>query len=623
MGKVSGITTLALLKANFDEGMDYLEMFMPFILNIIWEETEDLVELGEVQKLVKKKFDINIPPEVVSNLLNKAKRRGAIKREAGKYFKIHEFEFDQDLNKKQKSISRQLNKIGTELNKFLKVESIELESDDDALAILFKFLSNQELELLLDIEYENKPIDSSALKSRQMRAVAKFIKDVCLKDPILADYLDNILTGFVLQNALLLKNIATPSKVFDDLQIFLDSGFLLGLLGWKGAARELANKDTVELLKATNAHIAVFEPTVDELKRILFTYERNLGTQKGRERLWQGPITRHVLAERLTPSDIKQAISLIEDNLQFKYGISIHTTPERKADYTMNEEDLAKRLGEKDKDKPSNRITHDIDCVAAILTLRKGNKPKTLDNTKAIFMTGSSTVVNIVKSWYEESKGSHVSPIIHHLTIANIAWLKRPDLGANLKINELVALCTAALKPKPETWSKFLDHLRKLEKSGEITSAETVTIITSNFIESELVAMEDHEEDVDSSSVSEIVDRVKHSLISDSKKREEDLKTEIELKDESLSTIDSNINNISNIITNILFVIAALLIILGSFYILPGVSEWLELGITGYIVASMIAIFTAISLITGFRLSDYKHSLSGRIRELFTKVIKE
>lgn len=493
---------------------------------------------------------------------------------------------------------------------------------DNALAILFKFLSNQELELLLDIEYENKPIDSSALKSRHMRAAAKFVKEVCLKDPILTEYLDNILTGFVLQNALLLKNVATPSKVFDDLQIFLDSGFLLGLLGWKGAERELANIDTLNLLKATDAHLAVFEPTVDELKRILYTYQNHVGTQKGREYLWQNSITRHVLSEKLSPSDIKQAISLIDKKLEYDYGITIHSTPTRKLKYTSDEDKLALKLGLENEENPKKRITHDIDCIAAILTLRKGRKPRTLDTTNAIFMSGSSSVVKAVKEWYEESVGMHVPPIIHHLTISNIAWLKRPDVGAKMKVNELVALCTAALKPKKETWDKFLKHLKKLEKSGDLTSDESVAIVASDLIETELANLEDHEEDVDSNSVGEIVERVKHNYDVESKEREQKLKSEIQTKNQEIGVIDSNIILFSKRITNFTFYIIALIIILGSFYILPGVSEMLNLGLWGYFLATLIAILTAIALISGFKLKDYKKNMIKKVQSKLITILK-
>lgn len=623
MSKVSGLTTIALLKANYDEGMDYLEMFMPFVLNVICEDKSEIIEIEEVQKKVKDAFEINIPQEVVKKLLNKGKRKGALIREGGKFFKNKDYKFNTDLKKKRKDIDRQLNTIGNKLFEFLQDEGLVLNGKDDALAILFKFLSNQELELLLDIEYENKPIDSSTLKSRQMRTVAKFVKEICLKDPILSKYLDSILTGFILQNALLLKNVATPSKVFDDLQIFLDSGFLLGLLGWKGAARELANKDTLDLLKATNAHLAVFEPTIEELKRILYTYQRHLGTQKGRESLWQSAITRHVLSEQLTPSDIKQAISLIENTLEYRFGINIHETPERKPKYTHDEEKLAQKLGVKNEENPSKRIIHDIDCVAAVLTLRRGKKPRTLDTTKAIFMTGNSRVVKDVNEWYKKEGGDqHVSPIIHHLTISNIAWLKRPDVGAKMKINELVALCTAALRPKQETWDKFLKHLKKLEESGELSTDESVAIVASNLIETELASLEDHDEDVDSSSVSEILERVKNSYDVEAKKREEKLKSDIGIKNQELGTIDSNLIRISEGITSALFYSSALIIILGCFYILPGVSEYFDLGITGHVIASIIAILTALALIKGFKLNDYQKSVSLKIQNKLSTILK-
>jgi len=615
MSEVSGLTTIALLKANYDEGMDYLEMFMPFVLYIICEQSKDLVEVETVQESVKNVFDINIPQKTIKTLLNKAKRKGAVLREGGKYLKSNDYNFDQNLLQKRKNIERQLNAIGLSLLEFLKKENILIDSVEEALAILFKFLSNQELELLLDIEYENKPIDSSVLKTRQMRGVAKFVKEKCLKDPQLAEYLNNILIGFVLQNALLLKNIATPSQVFENLRIYLDSGFILGLLGWKGAARELANKDTLELLKSTNAFVAVFEQTVAEIKRILYAFEVKLGTQHGRENLWQSDVTRYVLSEKLTPSDIKQEISLLERKLEFDYGIAIHETPDRVTQYTQDEKSLAKKLGAKDINKPSKRIIHDIDCIAGILTLRKNDKPTTLDNTNAIFMSGSSSVVYSVREWHEEKIGKHLPPIIHHLTLTNIAWLKRPEVGAKIKVNELVALCTAALRPKKETWDKFLKHLKKLEDKGDLTTEESVAIVASKMIEKELITYEDDENEIDSNSIYEIVSKVKDDYRKEAIKVQGQLENDLLQKNNTLKNVDNNISYISKIVANIFFWFSVSVIVLGSIFLFPNIFDQFNIGVVGYVLPAIIIILTAYSLIFDFRLWEIKNKVENFIKE--------
>lgn len=122
MKKVSGITTIALLKANYDDGMDYLEMFMPFVLNVICDDDSEIIEINSVQRKVKESFEIKIPQEVIKKLINKAKRKGAIKREGGKYFKITDYKFDTDIKKKRKNIDRQLNLIGERFFEFLKTK---------------------------------------------------------------------------------------------------------------------------------------------------------------------------------------------------------------------------------------------------------------------------------------------------------------------------------------------------------------------------------------------------------------------------------------------------------------------------------------------------------------------
>ena len=52
---------------------------------------------------------------------------------------------------------------------------------------------------------------------------------------------------------------------------------MLRALGFEGEAAQVATREGLDLLRETNARFAVFDKTVDEIKRILGLYEHTLG----------------------------------------------------------------------------------------------------------------------------------------------------------------------------------------------------------------------------------------------------------------------------------------------------------------------------------------------------------
>ncbi len=153
---------------------------------------------------------------------------------------------------------------------------------------------------------------------------------------------------------------------------------------------------------------------------------------------------------------------------------------------------------------------HDVDAVSAILTLRSGRRPSSLDDAWAVFATTSSSVVRTVVEWYRESGEGGISPVVHCLALSNIAWLKKPASAARRKLHELVALCAAALRPSRKVWDSFGRQLRELQQAGQMSSDEYVATVVSELTEARLVEL-DEDAEVEAETVLEVVERVKAS----------------------------------------------------------------------------------------------------------------
>jgi len=216
-------------------------------------------------------------------------------------------------------------------------------------------------------------------------------------------------------------------------------------------------------------------------------------------------------------------------------GLQIRVAPHRVEEYTSGEMALAQRLADPiKKDELEPRGMHDVDCVAGVLTLRKGHRSNKIEDIGAVFATSSPLVIQNTRLWWEDDEHeTGISPIVHIRALANLAWLKKPSLSTDFKIQELVALCTATLRPSNDTWRRFLKHLESLYNSQRLTSDEMTAIVVSAMSDRllrEAEMEEEDPEDIDAGTLDEVVERVKISYKAQAEERELELKDEYETK---------------------------------------------------------------------------------------------
>ena len=517
-----GLATLALLKTNFDEGHDHIGMFQPFIRDAISGLGKDDFQVHEIKDAIFSRHGLDVPSHTLGTLLKRTCRRGFVRREYGRYFRERNFP--------QSNISESIAKINAEhshltvaLRNYLANHHQPLETDEDALALLLKFLELNHVGMVLDEPYQEQKDSGDASSRSKTRLVARFIKEVVLFNDRLTAILQRMLEGFILQNALLLKDISAASRKFKDLHVFLDTRLVLQVLGYQGEHSQVATTQMIAMLKRTGAQVEVFEATIKEIKTVLHFYQQRLGTSQGRNSLDPTtPLTRFFFINRYTPADVAQMIALLDQSVR-QADLPIRPAPERIPRYTLDESDLARRLAKTDTPESEPRVWHDVDCVAAVLTLRGSTFPQDVDNAKAIFVTATGLVIKNVTEWFRQQlEGGHLEgkterllpPVAHHGALSNVAWLKLPASGQKLKLSELVALCSAALQPTHKTWDQFKRHLRNLQASGVVSSDETAAILANQFTDVHLSHLEDHltdDTDVDSDTLDEIIQRVSDS----------------------------------------------------------------------------------------------------------------
>lgn len=521
-----GLATIALLKARLDKSQDYIGLFMPFVTDAIANIGKTNFIISDVQQKIQERHNIAIPQHSIAILLKRLSKDRKIKYDSKHYVNLGKVK-PSGVQLKKQANERNNNLLADQFIEFSKDNNFDIESRDKALELIINFLEDNKVSFLL--EFNDADHTSSLLSAEENKIIAEFIQSIVFVDSKLKEILKSILEGLVVYNTATLEDVSYANRKLKGLNVFLDSQFLFQLLGYENDAQKNLANETIELLRKNDVQLLVFDKTVYEMQRILKFYEVNIGTSYGIRKISRNLMGRYFISNNYKQSDIRQISALLIENLT-KIGISTKQTPQRKPEFTFDEKKLAEILSDKTKDNINEeepRVVHDVNCAAAILTLRGHNRSTNLVLTKYIFATSSFQVVNNVTTWYRNEEKATVGPFIHVRILTNIAWLKKPELSTNLKLHELITLCQSILRPSREVWKMFIEHLDKLERENKITSKESVAIVVSDLTESKLGELEP---DATISSVDEIINEVKANYRREADYKVEKFKSESDLK---------------------------------------------------------------------------------------------
>lgn len=633
-----GLATLALLKVNFDRGRDHLDMFMPFVADCVSAHPTDDFTTEEIRASLVTRHGLSLPESVLATLLVRSKKRGDLTRQAGRYIRMRGKLDHADISSTRDEIAGEHANVAEALRQYAATRGLVVPSDEEALALILRFFERFHVAMLVDEAPGSLVRLDEVLSRREAAVVARFLERTAVTDPARQQYVTRMLEGYVLQNALLLKDISIINRRFRWLAVYLDTGFILRVLGLAGEAHASSTRETLDLLRATGADLRVFERTLEEVERILRVYQNKLRTHEGILSLRPTDVTRHLLVSHYKPSDVATAIALIRQNLT-QLGIVVRPYPERDSRHTLDERSLTDRLRRPEESELEPRVTHDVDSVAAILTLRQGERPRSLDNARAVFATTSASVIQTVRDWYRACGESGVPPVVHAWALSNAAWLKKPTAMTAQKLHELVALCSAALSPNPKAWRHFVSELKRLGREGQFTSSQQVAVVVRELAACNLCEIEG--EDPDCKTIAEVIERAREeeeartrqtvALVQAegdrqiAKADEARLAAEQALADERsarASVVEAQRQQdlllrgraltVARIVAGGAFLAAGLLIALGVGLMLPTAfpeGNTLLVTIAAWGVAGLVAVFSVMNLVSGTSLQALRAQL--------------
>lgn len=480
------IPTLAVVKVNWDERHDYIQNFVPLIAHSLAQDEEEAISLPEVQRRVQTDWGLTIPQAALKAILSRAKRDGLVRKEHGVFKKNPEALDEADLGSLRESALREHAALVSQLADFANDRFGRNWTPEEAEKALTSFVDVQIEPILAASISGEKLLKLPKSNGFGSVVVNRFVLEVAANDPSAFGYLETVVKGTVLASVVYLDEaFRSGTTHLGDVEIFLDTPFLLLALGFAAAELRSPCTEMLDLLRHQGAKLRVFDHTVKEIEGVLDHAARCYRTAGKAE--FPGDVIEFFLSENLESSDVEVMIAGLDERLG-ALGIERVTTPDHTEGLALNEADLEKRLGEEIGYRNDEAKVKDVNSLTAVHRLRGGQACHRIDTSKAIFVTTNTSLVHSSRTYFREAYGVDGFPLcLSDSGLTAIVWLMEPREASDLPRKQMLANSFAALNPPDKLWRRYLAEIRRLHAAGDITDEDVGLLVFSSEARSELV----------------------------------------------------------------------------------------------------------------------------------------
>lgn len=495
------IFSLALLKVNWSKGVDYIDCFLPLLINTIISSGTKTIDIDNVTKFrgeILKEYGLDIPSPALITILNRAKKRGYFKIDSGLFHIVEEKINLDDNTKVRAEINRAYNFVIKSIQKFIEKNSPkEISfSDEEVSDGLLAFLKNHDADISFGAE--NLSILPKIKAPEKLKyLICWFVVDNWESNPMLVNYLKDISIGHAL-SSLILYNEFNPFKgKLENLDIYLDTPFILSLLGINGEQRTQLSEEILTQLKNDKANVFILQTT---RKEVLGNLDNCKNTLKKGNGVSQSRSVRMCVENNIKAEDIEQIIADFSFKLE-KYGIAENQVPDYQ-DYELiiDESELFDTIiecyekinrGEKEPrkletikkslpDYIEKTIQRDVKVLSGIYRFRKGKMPVSIKEAEAIFVTTSSGLAFASRVFENKlnKRNNTIPTCFTDIFLSTLIWIQNPVLADKINEKRILSDCYAGMSPSEDLVKQYENELKKLKDRGRINDATYLSLRT-------------------------------------------------------------------------------------------------------------------------------------------------
>jgi hypothetical protein len=410
------ISSLALLKVSYDrQRKDYFDNFVPMIAECLRRSPEDVVSLPNLQSDLREQFGLSLPQNAIRTVLKRTSKQGYVRMESKVYYRNEDKLEDLEFHDEQRRVMQEHDSLIREFVEFCSRHLGVEHSPEDAEIALQLYLEENQLQLVNAVT-DGTVVPPTGRSVRNFRyLVSSFVRHLQETDSATLGYLETIVKGHMLADAIFLPDPGNASRKFRDTEVYLDTPFLLNGLGYGGEAQREPCVELLDLLYDTGADLRCFAHTRDEVRGVLEACASQVQTgdteaTPGRE------VLRNFRSMGYSKTDVMMLSNNLEKDLEALRVRAVEKPAHAEHEHQIDEDAFREELeGSVNYSRPQ-QVSRDVDSVSAIMRLRKGRHSFRLEECRALFVTTNTALVAVSQRYFtDRSEVNGVPPLPHRL----------------------------------------------------------------------------------------------------------------------------------------------------------------------------------------------------------------
>lgn len=539
------LNSYAVIKSSWLED-DYISSFIPLFATLMLIKQYKKIEINEISKDFEIEYNIKIPKHPITEILNIMKNRKMISRSDIYFYPVQEQLKKYDIRKKSEILKTKQNLIFSEIVEFAKDNYNKEINIDTAQDMLYSYLQQNSALLL------NNEVSINYTSTRTI--IADYIKDIHEKDIDKFYIIKQIAIGKLLVEAI---SFNTKEISFNGLNIFLDTKYLLNIIGCYGDLRQEVFSELTKKLLEQKANLFVFSHTDEEMMYILNNAEKWIESTAF-EPNKASSILRRLRAERKTKKDIQEfkiRKKFVLDSFNIKmldkeeinnlYQIDEHLLEQKIFNlYKQQNPNIVDNIEREEKTKRT--ILYDIKSITNIYQQRKGFVTSLFQEAKSFLLTTNKTLVYASKIFHDkEFEKDTIPACITDSYISTLIWSIN-GIGKSEEIIEkkLISDCFFAMEPSQDAIDKYCSNIQKAYDNKKISESELVLLRSYGLATKAAKPITISPDDIEDKDIFDILNELERDWNIKAIHREEKLKKEIEDKEREIKIKDEKYNEI-------------------------------------------------------------------------------
>lgn len=432
------IGSLAILKNRIVIENDFISTYIPFVARVLIDINDTKgISINDVIDGFGKEYGFSIERPAMTTILNKCAKNGLIKKRKNAVYEIMLNKCtEQAIDKHDVNLQYQkYNNVIQKLQVFyfqeydISLELSELET------LLLSFLNEHSSKTII-ANFDD--IENNAHSTKQYHyIISNFIKKCQSEDFTTYQLIIDLAVSYLLTSAIAYggDDEKTKTDSYRDLLIYLDTPFILRVLGLNGKEMKNATNAMLDQLYDMNCRFYIFSHTYDEINQILKDCYKWIENPQY-DTFYASYALRTFVEKKFTKADVQEYIDTLENKLKH-YKIQIDDTNynvgkfyNSKVDEEIIENSIVQVYKENshyfDEHSKKSTIEYDTKSISIILKLWAGKCSRTYKQAKYVLLTTNSTLAYVTRKFDQKvnpNANNNIYPCITDVFLGTNMWL--------------------------------------------------------------------------------------------------------------------------------------------------------------------------------------------------------